>query len=250
MVKVAMMQPTFIPWQGFFELISKSDKFIFLDDFQLSVQSYQQRNRLFINEGKIDWYTVPLEKKKSFLQPLNQVTIKENGWREKMWRRIEANYKKASYFSIIKEELKKLIVFQHENLAIQNIRIIKYICQLLNYKKEFICSSRYNLISKRSFKVLDLLRISNATKYYSAQGSFGYMQEDGVFPCKDIEIFFQDFQCRSYFQVKSKNEEFFPKLSIIDAILNIGPEETRKLVDKGTSHWLSWEEKMSMSKLI
>ena len=49
LMKVGMMQPSFMPWQGFFELIFISDIFIFLDDFQFSVQSYHQRNRLFVN---------------------------------------------------------------------------------------------------------------------------------------------------------------------------------------------------------
>ena len=66
MVKVAMMQPTFLPWQGFFELILKSDKFIFLDDFQLSVQSHQTRNKLFVGKNQVGYYLVPIQKSISY----------------------------------------------------------------------------------------------------------------------------------------------------------------------------------------
>ena len=61
-MNVAMMQPTFLPWLGYFQLIYKSDIFIFLDDFQFSVQSYHQRNKLFVNQDQVDWYTVPIKK--------------------------------------------------------------------------------------------------------------------------------------------------------------------------------------------
>ena len=67
-MKVAMMQPTFLPWQGYFELIYQADCFIFLDDFQFSVQSYHQRNRLFVNRDQVGWYTVPVKKSNAFLR--------------------------------------------------------------------------------------------------------------------------------------------------------------------------------------
>ena len=66
MPDIAMMQPTFLPWQVFFELILKSDKFIFLDDFQYSVQSHHTRNKLFVNKGQVDYYNVPVQKSKCF----------------------------------------------------------------------------------------------------------------------------------------------------------------------------------------
>ena len=81
--KVAMMQPSFLPWQGLFELIYKSDKFIFLDDFQFSVQSHHTRNKLFINKNKVDYYNVPVQKSKFFEANLNVVKpVDNNQWKK------------------------------------------------------------------------------------------------------------------------------------------------------------------------
>ncbi len=75
-MNVGLMQPAFMPWQGFFELICRSDVFVFLDDFQFSVQSYHQRNRLFVNTGQVGWYNVAVEKS-SFKMPMNKAVINE-----------------------------------------------------------------------------------------------------------------------------------------------------------------------------
>ena len=71
------MQPTFLPWIGYFELLACCDKFIILDDFQFVYQSFHSKNKLFVNINTVDWYTVPIDKKNSFEQPLNIVKIKE-----------------------------------------------------------------------------------------------------------------------------------------------------------------------------
>lgn len=98
---VAMMQPSFLPWLGYFELIFRAERFIFLDDFQFSIQSYHQRNSFFVNRGQVDWYTVPVQKSKPFLL-LNQTPINEaTSWRKKQWTRIEQNYSKAPFYSIV-----------------------------------------------------------------------------------------------------------------------------------------------------
>src|SRR5208283_1652582 len=101
-MRVAMMQPTFLPWQGFFELIYQSERFIFLDDFQFSARSYHQRNRLFSHPNRIDWYTVPIQKSVSFGPSIDKVTIMESiPWRSKMWKGIRHNYSRAKYYDAI-----------------------------------------------------------------------------------------------------------------------------------------------------
>ena len=77
-MNVAMMQPTFLPWQGFFSLVYQSDAFIFLNDFQFSFQSFHQRNRLFVNQNQVEWYTAVVDKKTSFLRPLNETKMKKH----------------------------------------------------------------------------------------------------------------------------------------------------------------------------
>ncbi len=247
-MKVAMMQPAFLPWQGFFELICKSDVFIILDDFQYSVQSYHQRNRLFVNKGQVGWFTVPVKKTVSFNGALNHVLINEEiPWRIKMWKRIQQNYSKAFYFHEISPLIKEWLFCDYESLADQNIAFINLVCNILDIRTVSKRSSEYTSRALRSNKILELLRWCDATHYLCARGSFGYMQEDAVFPVDDIEIFFQDFIPRPYTQICAK-DEFVPFLSVLDALFNIGPSQTMKLINNGTAKWCTWDDMVAVNR--
>ena len=241
-MRVAMMQPTFLPWLGYFELILKSDIFVFLDDFQFVYQSYHQRNRVFINRDQVGWITVPVDKKSSFGKPLNETKIQEGGWRKKMWRVIEANYAKTPYFTDYADRIYPLIIEAQENLAKQNMSLIQLVCSFLGKSLDcFVPSSSLEIEGKRSDLVKNLLHAVKADTYLSAQGSFGYMFCDGVFPVNGIEVLFQDAHLKPYPQYGS-TQGFVPYLSVLDALFNVGAEKTRELILQSTEHWLTWEE--------
>jgi len=241
-MNVAMMQPAFMPWQGLFELIHKADVFIFLDDFQFSVQSYHQRNRLFVEKGRVDWYTVPVLKSVSFKLPLNQTKISESApWRQKMWKRIMHNYSRALYYPVIAPEIQKWLLSPAESLASQNMTFIRIVCDLMGLDREIRQSSFHPTEKQSSERVLDLLHWCGALRYYCAKGSFLYMKQEEVFPVKDIEVLFQDFKPSPYDQVGAV-DDFVPYLSVIDALMNIGPDRTRELITRGTEKWLTWED--------
>lgn len=242
-MKVAMMQPAFMPWQGFFELIYNSEVFIFLDDFQFSVQSFHQRNKLFISKNKVGWYSVPIQKSISFLSQLNNTKINESTlWREKMWKRLLANYSKAPFFNELLPIIQGWLFKKYNSLAELNIEFIILVCKLMGIDRNFLFSSNLHIESRSSFRVLELLKLVSADCYYCAHGSFGYMLKERVFPVQNINVLFQNYQPQPYAQVRN-SEEFIPYLSILDALFNIGPNETLKLIKKGTLKWLNWEER-------
>jgi hypothetical protein len=246
---IAMMQPTFMPWLGYFELIEKANKFIFLDDFQFSIQSFHQRNRLFINKGQIGWYSVPVKKDVSFRAPLNITRINDDfPWRIKMQKSIQQNYCKARYFSDLFPRISEWLLAPSESLAAYNISFIKLVCEYLGWQKDFVFSSQFPSTEKRSTKVLHLLRLSRADRYLCANGAFEYMQAEGVFPVENIEVVFQDHRPQLYHQVGSPGV-FFPYLSILDALFNVGPVQTSELVKTGTTKWLTWQEMVNLPKI-
>ena len=244
-MNVGMMQPTFLPWLGYFELIDKSDTFIFLDDFQFSVQSYHQRNRLFVNRGQVDWYTVPVKKSSSFRMPLNNVQMNEDiPWRMKSWKRIQQNYGKARYFKAYEAAIEQWLSSSYSHLAEQNITFIKMICEIIGIRKIFLKSSESASQKQRSERVLGLLKWANAHRYFCARGSFDYMLQDQAFPASDIEVLFQNFVPRAYPQVGSP-DNYVPYLCILDALFNIGPDDTVALIKEGTKEWSTWEMMVS-----
>lgn len=235
-----MMQPAFMSWQGFFELIYKSDRFVILDDVQFSPHGYQQRNRLFKNKNQVGWYTVPV-RKAGVLLSLNETKIDESTfWRKKMWKRIYQNYNKASYFNDFEPFLKEWLLTEYESLASQNIKFIKYICKILNIRTHFEYSSDFQSNLKRSEYVIELLLDCGCDVYYCAKGSFQYMFKGGLFPIPNVEVLFQDFQLKPYGQIGSP-DRFVPYLSIVDTLMNIGKEEASILVKNGTKKWIQWD---------
>jgi len=244
-MKIAMMQPTFLPWQGFFELIIQSDRFIFLDDFQLSVQSHHTRNKLFMSSKVVGFYNVPIQKSKCFGLPLNEVLIVEGDiWKKKFLKRLIGVYSKAEYFNLLYPQLEKWISKDYKSLSELNIEGIKLICRIIGItNKNFLYSSQCDRedysYSVRSQKIVSLLKWAEATEYLSAFGAYNYMAEDNILCFSNIHIMFQNFIPKQYCQIHSK--EFIPYLSILDALFNVGPENTLKLVANGTEKWLTWE---------
>jgi hypothetical protein len=239
-MKVAMMQPTFLPWQGFFELIRRADAFVFLDDFQYCHRSYHQRNRLFLSTGRPDWVTVPVRRVHGARMALNAVQIDDAApWRGKLLKQLQANYGRSPHFAAVYPPVADWLARPAASLADQNIGFILLVLELLGWQRPLHRSSAYRCDGVRSDRLLALLRQLGASEYLSARGSFDYMREDAVFPVPDIEVKFQNFVPPPYPQVGATGS-FVPALSVLDALFNVGAEGTARLISAGTSHWLDW----------
>ncbi len=243
-VKVAIMQPTFMPYLGYFELIDRSDVFILADDFQFSSGSFHQRNRLFTKPNAAEWLTVPM-RKESYKSQLCHVQIDETmPWRRKMLKTIQYNYSKSEYYDEYMPFIETWIMTK-QSLAGMNIDFITHICELIGIRTKFALSSGHVTGTHRSQHIVDLLKSEKADCYVCARGSFDYMMEDKVFPLNDIDVEFQDFRCKPYNQIGSK-DVFISHLSILDALFNIGSKDTLKYIRAGTYHWNTWNEMVNL----
>ncbi len=126
-----------------------------------------------------------------------------------------------------------------------NIAFIRLVARLLELEPAWTRSSELGSTGERSERVLDLLRRAGAATYLCARGSYGYMQEDGVFPVDDIEVTFQDFAPQPYPQ--RRTDEFVSHLSVLDALFEVGPAETRRLVTAGQRVWTPWRAMPAMT---
>jgi hypothetical protein len=202
---------------------------------------------MFVNvkQGQVAWLSVPVQKE-SFRMPLNQARIAETEpWRQKMWRQIEDNYARTPYFQQIAPVVKEWLLTPAESLAAQNIAFIRMACDLMGIRREFRLTSARPSGLSRSPRALDVLRWCEADVYLSPRGSFGYMKSDGLFPVVGITALFQDFQPKPYTQAGFSGE-FVPYLSVLDALLNVGPESTLQLIRSGTSKWQTWAEMLAL----
>lgn len=218
MTSVAIMQPTFLPWIGYFSLINKVNKFIFLDSVQFDKRSWQQRNKISNNDNFI-FLTVPVLTKNKLMQPINKVKIHNKvNFKKQHLKTIELNYKKTKFFELYFPEIEKIYNVDYENLVDLNINFIKYICNCLFIKTDFSKSSDLNFLEKKNSLLIKICKHYNANQYISPLGSKNYLNEN-MFKDNKILVKYHDFLQKKYPRDKKK---FISNLSSLDALFYLG----------------------------
>lgn len=246
-MKLSIMQPSFIPWMGYFQLIAAADRFVLLDDAQVSFQSWNDRNRIFLAKEKVGWINAPLKKGGNFQNKFNEMPLNLNdrAWR-KLPKTIPQMYGKTPYYKELSGFVLGWLAGSYESLAELNSAFIKPTAELLGLRVEWLDSSGLDAPGHRSERVLNIIRATEAEVYYSARGSFGYMAEDSLFPQAGIEVLFQNYDPPPYEQYHSP--EFVSHLSILDPLFNIGPQRTADLIMPGPGAFQSWAEMVESAR--
>ena len=136
-----IMQPTYLPWSGYFNLIAEADDFVFLDDVQFSHQSWQQRNRILVN-GQPHVLSVPVLTSDRGPQPICEVRVDESkNWRKKHVRTLQQAYAKHPYGKQAVALVEGVIGGGSNLLAEINIAIIRAFCQAMGLSANFHRSS-------------------------------------------------------------------------------------------------------------
>lgn len=225
---VAIHQPNFFPWLGYFEKIVKSDLFVFLDDvqFQQKGSCWGNRVKLLIS-GDPKWISVPIIRKSS-LPKYNEIVFDEKQpWRLKMKKTLAANYPKTPFYSEVSELIEDILNQKTDNLTEFNIYAIKSILRFLDYgSMELIKSSELGITSTSTQLLIDIVKNVDGNSYLAGGGAQGY-QEDELFKEQGVELIYQNYQHPRYQQ---NSNEFVPGLSIVDALMNLGKDEVRSLL--------------------
>jgi hypothetical protein len=213
------MQPHYFPWPGYFNLIYKSNIFIFLDDAQYSKGSWHCRNYIIINKKKY-LLKVPTVKSPLKTNINNKLIDTKNNWKLKQIKTIEQSYFNHEYFSDLNELLNFFKNFKTNNLSELNIELVKFICKKLDINCEYVLSSKLNIKENRTIKIVKILEQINASEYISTIGAKEYLIKDNFEELTNIKLTFNDFIQKEYSQ--NNLEIFVNNLSIIDLIANIG----------------------------
>lgn len=229
---VAIHQPNFFPWMGYFDKIYRADVFIFLDNVKFSRGSWSNRVKLLVN-GVPRWLTCPV-RRKSGLKVINQVLISENtDWRRKLWMTITQSYCQCRGWEENAPWLKELLVYSESGLAQYNVHAIKAISACLGISVEFVLGSELGEFEEKATDLLIAMtrRVGGAV-YLSGDGTKGYQIDERFAQC-GIGLLYQNFRHPVYEQPGT--ETFVPGLSIMDVILNCGVEGTSRLLEKASS---------------
>ena len=225
---VAVHQPNYIPWLGYFYKIFQSETFIFLDDVQFNKEGLQNYHYIKTPQGRFR-LKIPVSANSGSL--IKDVAVKDQlGWRKKHLKTIEMNYKKAPYFREVFHDYSKWLSLPLTNLAELDQYIIQFICQKFSFKTSFIPSSDFKLQSSGEEKILDICRQVNAKVYYSGTGAKAYQSEES-FQQKGIDLKYSIFRPFEYPQLW---EGFEPNVSVIDYLMNCGYDWDRVLASQNS----------------
>ena len=141
-MKYAIMQPNFLPWAGYFNLLKKVDEFIFFDDVQFSKNSWNNRNLILLKNKKI-WMTVPLKKSKLNTNLNHKKIDYKTNWKKKITNLVMQSYAKHPFKHNLKELFDFINDLNCDVLSDLNILIIKFISDKLKIESKFSLSSNF-----------------------------------------------------------------------------------------------------------
>jgi hypothetical protein len=226
------MQPTFLPWLGYFSLIDGVDKFVFLDIVQFESRSWQQRNRILIN-GEARWLTIPTTLPAGRSTLINQVLInKEHYSGISLLKTLKQAYGNKPGFEYIELNLFQAIASPPDLLSLLNMGLITKIAKSLGSNTDFMLASELNVSGSKADLLLDISKTLGATTYVSPLGSRVYLDSYPGFSDSGINLEYQNFNHPTYAQGQGT---FISHLSVIDAICNTNLDVTRDLIQKGNN---------------
>ena len=216
-MKLAIMQPYFFPYLGYFQLINAADKFVVYDDIEYTKKGWINRNRILLN-GKDFLFSIPLKKDSDF-ESINKRFLADNypEHKKKIIGQIESAYSKSPEFNIVFPIIDECFSFSDTNLFNFIFNSINKICHYLEIKTEFILSSTLQMDAhlKGEDKVISVNKKLNSSVYINAIGGQELYSKD-LFLKNDIELKFIKTRPIIYQQLKN---EFVPDLSVIDVMM-------------------------------
>lgn len=228
---VAIHQPNFFPWLGFFDKMAKSDVFVLLDNVQFpksGAGGWTNRVKVVVS-GEVRWLTAPVDRDYHGLRQIREMRFqKDPGWRKKSLKTLELNYRRAPNFDAVMALIGPLLLNPDDNVAAYNEHAIRSISAELGIAQEKIRRAS-DLPGEGSSNelLISLTRASGGTVYMCGGGADGY-QDQATFDRAGMTLAYQRFEHPTYPQHGQK--EFHPGLSVIDALANVGTAGLRKLL--------------------
>lgn len=218
---IAILQPTFLPWAGWFDVADQADLLIVLDDVALSKQSWQQRNRIRTPEG-LSYLTVPVRTAGRLGQRILDTELANTLFVEKAIKTIAANYARAEYFDRYFAEFSDVFRASASTGALAELNggLIDWLSQKLGITTPRIRSSTMAVEGTRGELVAKLCEYAGALRYLSPAGAEEYLLEDRAeFDKRSIRVVLHVYEHPVYRQCF---QPFTPFASVLDLLMNEG----------------------------
>lgn len=229
--KIAIMQPYFFPYLGYWQLMNAVDEYVIYDDVNYINKGWINRNNILLNDNTF-LLTLSLVKA-SQNKLIKEIDILDDGKnKQHFFSIIEHAYKKAPFFHQVYPILKKIILNPEKNLVKYIAFSFSEICNYLKITTNFLVSSDIpkNNLLKGDDKILDICKTLNAKIYINPIGGMDIYHQY-KFDNNNIKLYFikTNFEHTKYKQFKN---EFIPSLSIIDVMMFNSPEQIKQMLNE------------------
>lgn len=222
---VAIHQPQYLPWIGYFDKMRRADVFCYLDNVQYKKNEWQNRNRIK-TAGGMQWLTVPVGYR--FPQKISEVRINPAvNWRHKHLQALITNYRRAPFFEEYIDFFDEMYSNCWTLLAELNMTFTERLRRLLGLAdKPTVMASDLDLSDEPTRRLIDICRSVGADTYLSGPDGANYMDLE-KFRQSGIEVVFQEF-CHPFYP--QRFGRFQSHLSIVDLLFNCGPGSMQKII--------------------
>jgi hypothetical protein len=224
MKKVAILQSSYIPWKGYFDLINSVDEFILYDDMQFTRRDWRNRNLIKTPRG-LEWLTIPVAVKGRYHQKICETAVSELDWGERHWATLAHNYAKAPFFELYRPVFEPLYRGREESLSAINHGFLRAICGILGIATRISWSMDYRPLAEgKTERLVDLCRRAGGGEYFSGPAARDYI-EPALFEAAGIGLSF--FAYAGYPEYPQRFGGFEHGVSILDLLFNTGSEARR-----------------------
>lgn len=230
-MKCVILQPSYIPWRGYFHQIQKADTFVFYDDVQFDKRGWRHRNRIKTPQGA-SWLTIPVLSRNHQVEhtPINEIEICwDSQWSRKHWMTVQQHYRKAPFFNRYKDLLESFFNRRDVRLADFTIDFTLALANELHLTNtRFVRSSSLGVTGTKTDRLLQVLRSVGATHYISGPSAKEYIEAE-KFAAANITLEFMSYEYPEYEQLYPPYE---PQVSVLDLLFMVGPEASHFIWDK------------------
>ena len=179
MTTVVILQSTYVPWRGYFDLIRRADHFVFYDTVQFTKRDWRNRNRVVTPTGPV-WLTVPVATSGQFDQPIEAVGVSDYRWAGKHLKTLQLGLARAPHF---RSQLEPLLedwfsaVAQMDRISAVNRHLVAEVMRLLDIRTQLHDASNLPQEGDRTGRLVSICRSLGATRYLSGPSARSYLEE-------------------------------------------------------------------------
>jgi hypothetical protein len=222
--KVAIVQSNYIPWKGYFDMIAAVNEFILYEDAQYTRRDWRNRNKIKTPRGT-QWLTVPVKVQGKYHQTIRATEISGTEWARAHWKALCLNYRHASHFDAVSEQLAALYLeTRYSHLSHVNRALIEWVCDQLAIKTKISDCSAYRVGEGKTERLADLCVQAGAGEYIAGPAARAYLDED-IFADRGLKLTWFDYA--GYPEYPQLWGEFRHEVTILDLLFNCGKDAPR-----------------------